>query len=136
MAYTDVAIDRKIVAGMMPAKVTIAGAAVNAGDPLMYSSGWKLAANTSGAPAILIAGEAGAVGDIITAYGMAIVEVTHTAANVPTMGAQIAVADTGIYAEAGTGLQDVGYIVEIDADSLHSRLLLCPMIVELDLAGT
>jgi hypothetical protein len=102
----------------------------------MYSTGWKKAANTSGKPAVLIAGEDGAVADVITAYGMAIVECAHTLANKPTVGEQIAVADTGIYAPDGTGLQDVGYVVGIDADSLHSQILLCGMIVELDLAGT
>lgn len=135
MAFVDASTSRRVVEGMMPCKVTLAGA-VSAGDPLMYSTGWKLADNTAGAPAILFAGEDGAIGDVITAYGMAIVECTHTLANVPTMGEQIAVADTGIYAPDGAGLQDVGYVVEIDADSLHSRILLCGMIVELDLAGT
>ena len=67
---------------------------------------------------------------------MAIVECAHTLANVPTMGEQIAVADTGIYAPDGTGLQDVGYVIGIDSDSLHSQILVCGMIVELDLAGT
>jgi hypothetical protein len=120
---------------MLPVKITLAGAVV-AGDPLKYSTGWKKATNESGVPAILIAGEDGASGDIITAYGMAIIECAHTAANVPTMGEQIAVADTGIYAPDGTGLQDIGYVVGIDADELHSQILVCGMIVELDLPGT
>jgi len=85
---------------------------------------------------VLIAGEDGAIGEVITAYGMAVIEFTHTLTNVPTEGEQIAVDDTGIYAPDGTGLQDIGYIVNIDADSLHSRGLVCGMIVELDLAGT
>ena len=135
MAFVDASTSRKVLEGLCPVKVTLAGA-VSAGDPLKYSSGWQLATNESGKPAILIAGEDGAIGDIITAYGMAVIEFTHTLANVPTEGEQIAVAETGIYAPDGTGLQDIGYIVNIDADSLHSRGLVCGMIVELDLAGT
>jgi len=135
MAFVDKGTSRKILEGMCPMKITLAGAVV-AGDPIMYSTGWKKALNTAGAPAVLIAGEDGAIGDIITAYGMAIVECAHTAANVPTMGEQIAVADTGIYAPDGTGLQDIGYVVGIDSDELHSQILVCGIIVELDLAGT
>ena len=135
MAFVDKGTSRKVLEGMLPMKITLAGAVV-AGDPIMYSTGWKKALNTAGAPAVLIAGEDGAIGDIITAYGMAIVECAHTAANVPTMGEQIAVADTGIYAPDGTGLQDIGYVVGIDSDELHSQILVCGIIVELDLAGT
>jgi hypothetical protein len=135
MAFVDAGTSRKILEGVCPIKITLAGAVV-AGDPIMYSSGWKKADNTSGAPAVLIAGEDGAIGDVITAYGMAIVECAHTAANKPTMGEQVAVADTGIYAPDGTGLQDIGYVVGTDADELHSQLLVCGIIVELDLAGT
>ena len=134
MAFTDAGTSRKIVEGSLPIKITLAGAVV-AGDPLMYSTGWKKSDNTSGAPAVLFAGEDGASGDIITAYGMAIVECAHTAANVPTMGEQIAVADTGIYAPDGGGLQDVGYVIGIDSDELHSRILVGGF-VELDLPGT
>lgn len=135
MAFVDVAGDRRIVEGALPCRVTLAGS-VNRGDPLMYSTGWKLSNNTSGAPAILIAGKGGNTGDVITAFGMAIVESTHTAANVPTMGALVAVQDTGIYGPAGVALQDVGYIVEIDSDNLHSRMLLIPAVTELDTAGS
>ena len=135
MAFVDKGTSRKILEGMLPIKITLAGAVV-AGDPIKYSTGWKLATNESGKPAVLIAGEDGAVAAVITAYGMAIVECAHTAANVPTEGEQIAVGDTGLYAPDGTGLQDIGYVVGIDADSLHSQILLCGMIVELDLAGT
>ena len=135
MAFVDAGTSRRIVEGMLPIQITLAGAVV-AGDPIMYSSGWKKALNTSGAPAVLIAGEDGANGDVITAYGMAIVECAHTITEYPTMGAQIAVADTGIYAPSGTGLQDIGYVVGIDADLLHSQILVCGMIVELDLPGT
>ena len=135
MAFTDTAIDRRILEGFFPVSVTLAGT-VHCGDPLKYDSGWKLAVNTSGAPAILFAGEHGVSGDIIDAYGMVLLESTHTAANVPTMGQQVAVADAGTYGPAGSGLQDVGYCVEVSSDSLHSKHLLCGMIVELDAAGT
>ena len=134
MAFVDAGTSRKIAEGSLPIKVTLAGAVV-AGDPLKYSTGWKKATNESGKPAVLFAGEDGASGDIITAYGMAIVECAHTAANVPTMGEQIAVADTGIYAPDGAGLQDVGYVISIDSDELHSRILVGGF-VELDLPGT
>jgi len=83
MAFVDASLNRKVLEGVCPVKVTLAEA-VMAGDPLKYSTGWKLATNESGKPAILIAGEDGAVGDIITAYGMAVIEFTHTLANVPT----------------------------------------------------
>jgi len=135
MAFVDAGTSRKVLEGMCPVKITLAGAVV-AGDPVKYSSGWKLATNESGKPAVLIAGEDGASGDVITAYGMAVVECAHTSGNKPTMGEQVAVADTGIYAPDGAGLQDIGYVVGTDADELHSRLLVCGMIVELDLAGT
>ena len=135
MAFVDAGTNRKVLEGMLPMKITLAGAVV-AGDPIKYSTGWKKATNESGKPAVLIAGEPGAVGDVITAYGMAIIECAHTAANKPVMGEQIAVADTGIYAPDGAGLQDIGYVVGTDADELHSQVLVCGIIVELDLAGT
>ena len=134
MAFVDKGKSRKVLGGMLPMKVTLAGAVV-AGDPLKYSTGWKLATNESGKPAVLIAGEDGADEDIITAYGMAIVECAHTAANKPTMGEQIAVADTGIYAPDAANTQDIGYVVGLDSDNLHCQILVCGMIVELDLAG-
>ena len=133
MAFVDAGTSRKIVEGSLPMKITLAGAVV-AGDPIMYSTGWKLAKKTSTVPAVLFAGEDSANGDIITAYGMAIVECAHTAANVPTMGEQIAVADTGIYAPDAANTQDVGYVIGIDSDSLHSQILVCG-IVELDCLG-
>jgi hypothetical protein len=135
MAFVDTAIDRRIFDGVLPVQVTLAGS-VHCGDPLMYNSGWQLATNTSGHPAILIAGESGATGDVIKAYGIALVESTHTATNVPTMGEQIAVADTGIYAPDAANTQDIGYIVEIDSTNTHSKMLLCPAFnAELDATG-
>jgi len=135
MAFVDKGTSRKVLEGMLPMKITLAGAVV-AGDPIKYSTGWKKATNESGKPAVLIAGEDGASGDVITAYGMAIVECAHTAANKPVEGEQVAVGDTGLYAPDGAGLQDIGYVVGIDADELHSQVLACGMLVELDLAGT
>jgi hypothetical protein len=135
MAFVDVALGRRILDGKFPVSITLAGS-VNCGDPLMYSTGWKLSDNTTGAPAILIAGDSGKTGDVIDAYGMALIECTNTSGDVPVLGQQIAVQDTGIYGPAGSGLQDIGYCMEVNADGLHSSILVCGMIVELDLPGT
>jgi hypothetical protein len=135
MALVDASLNRRIMQGICPVHVTLAGT-VKAGDPLMYSTGWKLSDNTSGAPAVLVAGNSGISGQVITAFPMAVVELTHTASNVPTMGQQTAVIDTGFYGAPASTKQDAGYIVEIDTDSLHSRLVVFPMQVELDAKGT
>lgn len=135
MALVDASTSRRVIEGVLAVEITLAGA-VSEGDPLMYSSGWKLALNTSGAEAVLIAGQTGISEEIITAYGAAIIELTHTLANVPTMGQIIAVADTGIYAAADTALQDIGHIVEIASDSLTSRAIVWPGQVAYDTAGT
>lgn len=135
MAFVDVATDRRILDGKFPVSITLT-AAVKTGDPVMYNSGWRLATNVTGKPAVLIAGEAGKAGAIIDAYGMALVECTNTSGNVPVLGQQIAVQDTGIYGPAGGGLQDIGYCMEVNNDGLHSTMLFCGIIVELDAAGT
>lgn len=135
MAFVDAGTSRKIIEGYLPFKITLAGAVVS-GDPLMYSTGWKKALNTAGAPAVLIAGEDGASGDVITGYGVAIIECAHIVTEYPVMGEQIAVADTGIYAPDGVGLQDIGYVVGIDTDLLHSQVIVYGGVVELDLIGT
>lgn len=135
MAFVDASTSRRIVEGSCPVRVLLAEV-VEAGDPLKYTSGWKLATNESGHPAILIAGEDGIIGETITAYGMAVVEMTHTLTHVPTMGEQIAVKDDGFYAPDAGNTQDVGYIVEIDSDSLHSRALIILFQAELDAVGT
>uniref|UniRef100_A0A6M3KFN5 Uncharacterized protein n=1 Tax=viral metagenome TaxID=1070528 RepID=A0A6M3KFN5_9ZZZZ len=136
MALVDASTDRRIIAGWPETgiQITLAGD-VSAGDPLMYSTGWKLSTNTSGAEAVLIAGETGASGATISAYAIALIELTHTLTNVPTMGELIAVADTGIYAPDAANTQDIGHIVEIDSDSLHSRALVWPGQVAYDTAG-
>jgi len=135
MALVDASLDRRVIHGFGPVRITLAGT-VQSGDPVKYDSGFKLAANTSGAPAILVAGESGVSGDIITAFVLAVVELTHTAANVPTQGQLIAVQDDGTYGPAGSGLQDIGYVVEIDSDNLHSRALVSGFVPEIDTAGT
>ena len=134
MALTDTSTARRVIEGVLPVEITLAGD-VSEGDPLMYSSGWKLSVNTSGAEAILIAGNTGVSGDVITAYGAAVIELTHTAANVPTMGQIIAVADTGLYDDAAANTQDIGHVVEIDGDNLHSRAIVWPGQVAYDTAG-
>lgn len=135
MALVDAGGDRRVIEGILPVEITLAGT-VHAGDPLMYSTGWKLALNTSGAEAVLIAGETGVSGNVITAYGAAVIELTHTATNVPTMGQIIAVADTGVYSSVAANTQDIGHIVEIDSNSLHSRAIVWPAQVAIDTAGT
>ncbi len=135
MALTETATSRRIVSGTGAVQITLAGT-VKAGDPIMYSSGWKLSNNTSGAPAVLFAGAYGVSGDIITAYSTALIELTHTAANKPTMGQIVAVGDTGVYETAGSGLQDIGYIVALDAATTHSLLHAVGFAAELDTAGT
>jgi len=134
MALTDASTARRVIEGVLPVEITLAGD-VSEGDPLMYSTGWKLSANTSGAEAILIAGNTGVSGDVITAYGAAVIELTHTATNVPTMGQIIAVADTGLYDDAAANTQDIGHVVEIDSDNLHSRAIVWPGQVAYDTAG-
>jgi len=134
MAFTDASTARRVIEGVLDAEITLAGD-VSEGDPLMYNSGWKLSTNVSGKEAILIAGNTGVSGDVITAYGAAKIELTHTNALKPTMGQLIAVADTGLYDDAGSELQDIGHIVEIDDDGLHSRAIVYPAQVAIDTAG-
>jgi len=135
MALVDVASSRRVLHGIFPVQIALVGT-VQEGDPLMYSSGWQLSTNTSGAEAVLIAGQPGVSGGTITAYGAAVIELTHTATNVPTMGQIIAVADTGAYSSVAANTQDIGHIVEIDGDSLHSRAIVWPAQVAIDTAGT
>jgi hypothetical protein len=70
MAY-----NRVIREGVCPCKVTLAQACT-VGQLLGYSSGWKLALATvaSVIEPVLVAGEPGEIGDVITAYQMAVVE--------------------------------------------------------------
>lgn len=136
MALTDASAKRRILAGILPVEVLLAGTGVKEGDALMYSTGWYPAINESGAEAILIAGQAGSGGETITAYGAAVIELTHTAANVPTEGQIVALTDTNLYGSVAGGKQDIGHIVNIDSDNLKSRAIVWPGQVAYDTAGT
>ncbi len=89
MAFADGS-TRRIVQGFMPVKITLAGT-VARGDPLGYSSGWKVADANAGIPAVLIAGDGGVSGDVITAYPAALVDGVTGA----TAGNDIYLSDTG-----------------------------------------
>ncbi len=135
MALTDTGGNRRIFEGEGPVKILLTGV-VNAGDPIMYSSGWTKALNTSGKPAILIAGQHGDIGEIITAFVTAVIEISHAAGNQPTVGQLLAVTDAGLYGSADTAKQDIGYVTSVDTDTLHSRALVGGWVTELDTAGT
>jgi len=130
MAFAETRQDRKILEGIAPVKITLAGA-VKAGDCLGYDSGWKLSASETTIQPLLVAGEAGATDDVITAYPLAVVEAINIEANVATVGEKVALADDGSYQAAGTGLPDVGHVASIGADSLSAILFLCPMAAQL-----
>jgi hypothetical protein len=125
MAFQETATAARIVQGWCPIKITLAGS-VAAGDPLMYSTGWVLATRVATEPPLLVAGEAGASGDEITAFPMANVIVTTTATNVATKGEVVAVLDDGSYAAAASTMPDVGFVVSVGGDSLSAVLSLCP----------
>jgi len=74
MAFSDPGKGRIIEQGEGLVRVTLAEAC-KAGDILGYSSGWKRALATTGTAVQgrLVAGEAGAIGDVITAYRRAVV---------------------------------------------------------------
>lgn len=125
MAFQETATAARIVEGWCPVQITLAGT-VAAGDPLMYSTGWVLATRVGTEPPLLVAGEKGKSGDVITAFPMANVTVTTTVANVATKGAVIAVVDDGSYAAAGAGMPDAGFVVSVGSDSLSAILSLFP----------
>jgi len=65
---------RVILEGIGPIKITLAGT-VEMGDPVGYSSGWKVCdADTSPNYAEFVAGGPGVSGDIITAYREALID--------------------------------------------------------------
>jgi len=102
MAFADLT-TRTILAGYFPQKIAIAAgvAAVKPGDPLGYSTGWKLAdGNSSPAiPAQVIAGEGGFAGDKIVVYRTALVD--GFAGGTP--GAKVYLSDTvGKYASSAS----------------------------------
>ncbi|MCH8863848.1 MAG: hypothetical protein IIB13_00580 [Chloroflexi bacterium] len=74
MAFSDPGKGRIIEQGEGLVRVTLAEAC-KAGDILGYSSGWKRALATTGTAVQgrLVAGEAGASGDVITAYRRAVI---------------------------------------------------------------
>jgi hypothetical protein len=72
MAFGDSG-TRTIVSGVGACRISLA-VAVAVGDPIAYSSGWTPADANAAKPAMLVAGEAGGVGAIITAYVAAVVE--------------------------------------------------------------
>ena len=43
-----------------------------------------------------------------------------------SLGGKVAVTDAGLYAAAGAGLPDVGFVASVDADSLGCVLFLNP----------
>jgi len=129
MAFEETRQDRKILEGIAPVKITLAGA-VKAGDCLGYDSGWKLSASATIIQPLLVAGEDGASGDVITAYPLAVVEAVTTSGNAATVGETVALKDDGCYQAAGVGLPDVGCVASIGSDSLTAILFLCPMVAQ------
>ena len=73
MALTEPTAGRIVKDVSLPVRITLAEAC-KMGDLLGYSSGWKLALATTGTAiaGVLIAGQAGAIGDVITAYREAV----------------------------------------------------------------
>lgn len=69
MALTEPTTGRIIKDVSLPVRITLAEAC-KMGDLLGYSSGWKRALATTGTAiaGVLVAGQAGAIGDVITAY--------------------------------------------------------------------
>jgi hypothetical protein len=124
---------KRVVSGVCPIPVVLGGT-VQEGDTLGYNSGWINSVSATTYQPLLVAGEAGASGDTITAYPIALVSVTHTAANTPADGDLIAVADTGYYAAVGSGLPDVGFCNWVAGDSLTSLHLVIPSLPQIDTA--
>lgn len=135
MAFLETLSSRLVKEGVSPVKITLAGA-VKCGDPIGYASGWKLAASATVAFPVLIAGQDGVSGDVITAYPLAVVEVVTTLANAATPGEIVAVTDGGLYSAQGAGLPDVGIVTAIGPGSLTATLSLIPMIAQIVVART
>ena len=105
MAFADTAV-RTIREGIGPAKLTLAAACVE-GALLGYNAGWVLADANAGVPAKYIAGEPGAIGDVITVFRIAVIE----GPTGMTPGGALYLSDTaGGYAETAstTSEQKVG----------------------------
>jgi len=128
MAFLDTSTERVVVNGVCPVSITLAGT-VYAGDPLGYSTGWKLSASATTIQPLLIAGQHGKTGDIITAYPAGVVRcLVATAA---TLGELTAVSDAGLYASAGSNTPDVGIVASITTALDYARVIACPMIAQL-----
>ena len=125
MAFAETRTARVVEQGSCGVKITLAGT-VYAGDALGYSSGWKLSASATTIQPLLIAGQDGVSGDVITAYPVAVVKVITTVANVATVGQKVALSDAGAYQAAGSGLPDVGFVKSVGPDSLSAILILQP----------
>ncbi len=129
MAFAETAKLNRIVTGVCPVKITLAGD-VAAGDCLEYNSGWTTYTNV--AQPLLIAGQEGVSGDIITAYPLGTVVVTHTSTNTATDGNVSALEDTGLYAVAASGDPDVGFCSSVASGSLTSIHVVFPGVVGID----
>jgi len=116
MAFADNK-PRTILQGYFPVKVTLAEAVV-VGDLIAYNSGWKLAGAAT-ATEVLVAGESGAIGDVITAYPAAYI----SGSTGGTGGAEIIAAASGAYDEGTTG-QKVG--ISLSATTFYVGPLLVP----------
>ena len=122
MAFADAQIGGRVLHGSAPCRITLAGACV-AGDLLGYASGWKRALATTGTAiqGRLVAGEDGAIGDVITAYREAVVDsrISGATAGNPIYGAEGT--DNGKYTETApntTGDCDTILGVALDATTL------------------
>ena len=131
MAFLETRQSRRVLEGIAPVKVPLAEA-VKAGDCLGDNSGaWVLSADAAAEQPVLVAGEDGAIGDIITAYPVALVEAVTTVANKATQGAKVALKDDGCYQAAGANLPDVGFVASVGADEKTAVLFLCPLAPQL-----
>ncbi len=134
MAFAETAGgNRRVLEGANPVWVTLAGD-VLAGDCIGYSSGWKLSASATTIQPLLVAGRKAVSGEIIEAYPLAVIEVTHSLANTATDGSLTALKDDGTYQAAGSNLPDVGFCVSVASDSLTSIHVICPSVVSIDTA--
>lgn len=135
MAFADTA-KRTVVSGIGPVKVTLAGT-VYEGDPIGYSSGWYQAIASTSAPiaAMLVAGEDGVAGDVITAYQAAVLwgPTGGTAGNLMFLSST-----AGKYAESGNGSarQVVGVMSSATEISVTPAHPYGPMIVANSTADT
>jgi hypothetical protein len=109
MAYTDNTTGgRVIMQGILPCTITL-GESCEVGDLLGVSTGWKRALATAGSTIdpVLVAGDKGATGDIITAYPAAVIGGISGA----TAGGTVYLAEAALYGETTqTAPSDTGDI--------------------------